>query len=235
MSNVLVAVDAENISYRLLNGIDGLANRLGTVVGKKVFGDFEMPRMKPWTDVSKNLGYEKIESPHIRSKNIADMTMIIDIMEDVFEMSPDIVVIGTGDGDFVPLVNKLKSKGIVVVGAGTLESSNHFKQACNFFRVPDEITISSETKALLPKSMSKVLSRISAKILKDYRRQEWVPISILGDEISNQRLSFDYRKLGFANLTDALLVHPGFEVKKINNISSFRKRPLNLERVKNCR
>lgn len=234
MTSVMIAVDAENISYKMLPGIEAMASKMGDVISRKVFGDFEMLRMRPWLSVSNCNNYLMVNSPHIKSKNIADMTMIIEIMEAVFERKPDVVVIGTGDADFVPLVNKLRSKGIVVIGAGTPESSHHFKQACDFFKMPDldepSLGAKAEASIELPKSISKMLSRIAAQVLRDYRRHEWVPISRLGDELSKQKINTDFRHLGISSLSEALVMHLGFEVQKEGKLVSFRRKGLTNER-----
>lgn len=232
MTSVLVAVDAENISYRLLSSIDQMASRVGDVLERRVFGDFEMPRMKPWEEVSRLLEYEQVNSPHIRSKNIADMTMIIEIMESVYEKHPDVVVIGSGDGDFVPLVNKLRSKNIVVIGAGTVEASNHFKQACSFFRVPDDLSIevAKHEQVILPKSVSKLLARIAGAILKDYRRHEWVPISLIGAELIKHNITLDLKNLGIGSLYQAYQHHMSFEIERVGNQMCVRRKALTNER-----
>lgn len=236
MTSVLIAVDAENVSHKLLPGIDSLGLEYGEVIGRKVFGDFDMLRMRPWIEASRNNLYTMVNSPHVKSKNIADMTMIIEIMEAVFEWRPDVVVIGTGDGDFIPLANKLRSKGITVIGAGAQESSNHFKQACDSFRIPALFDSSgsrspSDETITLPKSISKMLSRIASQILKQYHRHEWVPISRLGDELYRQNINLDLRKLGIVTLSEAIFLHTGFEVQKEGKQVSFRKKPLSIERL----
>jgi hypothetical protein len=236
MTSVLIAVDAENVSHKLLPGIDSLGMEYGEVIGRKVFGDFDMIRMRPWIEASRNNLYTMVNSPHVKSKNIADMTMIIEIMEAVFDWRPDVVVIGTGDGDFIPLANKLRSKGIIVIGAGAQESSTQFKQACDSFRIPELFDISMNKSAsdgiILPKSVSKMLSRIASQILKQYHRHEWVPISRVGDELNRQHINLDLRKLGVVTLSEAIFLHTGFEVQKDGKQVSFRKKPLSNERLR---
>jgi uncharacterized LabA/DUF88 family protein len=75
-----------------------------------------------------------------------DVGMAIDAVK--FSDRVDVVVLVTGDGDFVPLVEYLQSKGIIVIVAAFAEStSGLLREACDEY-----FDISEHKKTLLMKS-----------------------------------------------------------------------------------
>ena len=68
-------------------------------------------------------------------KNTADIHLALDALEMVFSrVSPETVVIASGDRDFVPLVQKLKRYGTHVIGMAVENAvSPVLAQACNSF------------------------------------------------------------------------------------------------------
>lgn len=227
MVKVMVAIDAENISPKLLFGIDELAQEMGEVVCRRAFGDFTMPRMRLWHETLSESSYEQIETPHIRSKNVADMALVIDVIDEVYRCSPQIVVLGTGDGDFVPLVSKLRSKGIEVIGVGTLEASKHFREACTDFRTTDAISPKPAQQHQfppLPKHISKILLRVAGELMRQTRRNDWISISIVGDVINNNQYDLNLKQAGIGSLSEAISRHPSFEMKREGKNVFFRRK-----------
>jgi uncharacterized LabA/DUF88 family protein len=53
-----------------------------------------------------------------------DIEMVMDVMKSVYEMKPDILVLASGDVDFVPMVLELRSSGIYVEVAGFTNSTS---------------------------------------------------------------------------------------------------------------
>ena len=56
---------------------------------------------------------QRIRMGKIREEAI-DVALSVDMMEDVFSDKVDTVILVAGDGDYVPLVNKVRTKGIKV-------------------------------------------------------------------------------------------------------------------------
>jgi hypothetical protein len=227
MVRVLSAIDCENISHKLLSGIEALAVERGEVVCRRAFGDFTMPRMKPWQELLGASAYEQIDTPHIRSKNVADMALVIDVIDEIYKSCPDVVILGTGDGDFVPLVTRLRSKGIEVIGVGTLEASRHFRDACTEFKTATDLSPSFTPTALvqpLPKHISKTLLRIAGELMRNSRRNDWIAISMIGDAISNGHHELNLKQAGIGSLSEAISRHPNFEVMRDGKNVYFRRR-----------
>jgi hypothetical protein len=60
--------------------------------------------------------------------------MVMDIMKSVYEIKPDILVLASGDVDFVPIVLELRNSGIYVEVAGfTNTTSSLLKERANSF------------------------------------------------------------------------------------------------------
>ncbi|MDR2674012.1 MAG: NYN domain-containing protein, partial [Opitutaceae bacterium] len=69
-------------------------------------------------------------------KNSADIQMCLDILADSAAFPHlDTVVIIAGDSDYIPLIQKLRARGIHVIGIGVLGSTGHYlPKACDEFK-----------------------------------------------------------------------------------------------------
>jgi len=69
------------------------------------------------------------------AKNGADIRMVIDVMNDLSALPHiDLVVILSGDLDYIALVNEIKRRGKSVLGIGVIERTNNFLvSACHEF------------------------------------------------------------------------------------------------------
>ena len=63
-----------------------------------------------------------------------DVEMVMDIMKSIYEIKPDILVLASGDVDFVPMILELRNSGIYVEVAGfTNNTSSLLRERANSF------------------------------------------------------------------------------------------------------
>ena len=90
----------------------------------------------------------QIFPPGASAKNGADIKLSLDAVEDIirFPHISHIVVIG-GDSDFIPLAQKIKASGKLLIGVGCEKSTNkHWANSCTEFKFYETIVdISSKT------------------------------------------------------------------------------------------
>ncbi len=123
---VAVLVDGENLSARHADAIGAVARRHGIADTRRVYGD--LTRLPGWCAAP---GYRPMHS--CAGRNAADMLLCIDAIELALGGGYPTVVIASGDGDFVSLAQRLRDRGVAVVGVGLAHASETFREACTSF------------------------------------------------------------------------------------------------------
>lgn len=135
---VAVFIDYENIelSCRNILGNDTSvdwslvlerAAEMGRIVVRRAYGDWVNFR----TAQRELMGFG-VDLVHVassrRGKNAADIRIVIDALELMYQDLTNIthILLVSGDGDFIELVHRLRSYGKVVVGMGVSEASSDF-------------------------------------------------------------------------------------------------------------
>lgn len=89
----------------------------------------EYASIVPLTDWLSYNGYSVVTKPmtawtqangDVRRKGNVDVDLAIDALDHAINAKPDVVVLFTGDGDFVPLVRALQRRGATVQAVSTL-------------------------------------------------------------------------------------------------------------------
>jgi uncharacterized LabA/DUF88 family protein len=128
--NVAIYLDFENLAISALEVYRGIEQPLqiepiiqyirqkGRVRIKKVYADWSKKKFSLYQKDLLRHGFELIHLPetNLLGKNGSDMRLVIDVMEELQqEPRPDVVVIGSGDSDFIPLIQHMLNRNIEVV------------------------------------------------------------------------------------------------------------------------
>lgn len=154
------------------------------------------------------------------TKNGADIRLAIDVVEDLFRLD-DIthVVIVAGDSDYIPLAQRARRLGRVVVGIGvTGSTSAAFKSACDEFSYYEDLLDETDAPAPAPSSIAtptedtpepdpaRAAADLVVRALRVTRRDDnvdgWVAASAVKQQMKRLDASFDEKKLGFKSFTD---------------------------------
>ena len=125
---VAVLVDGENINQGQANLILDSAARCGAVNIRRVYGDMALLR-----DWEADHRFHPIHTGHGRSKNTADINLVIDAMDLAHSGHATAFVIVSCDGDFAPLATRLREAGLSVTGIGRKAVAQSFREACTDF------------------------------------------------------------------------------------------------------
>ena len=115
---VAVFVDMENVSAAFLEPVADLADTFGRVCHLAVYADWRQGNNRAAWGTTLDLGGVPKQIMKAGGPNSADISIVVDAME-VLLLAPDIdvFVFATGDSDFVPLVQRLRARGKLVVAA----------------------------------------------------------------------------------------------------------------------
>ena len=115
--------------------IMAFAASVGEVVLRKAYADWHW--FRSYRRAMLDTSVEPILTPtRPGAKNSADMRLLTDAMDDLHRY-PAIthVIVLSGDGDFLPLAQRLRSSGRHIIGIGVQEhTSTYWREACNVFR-----------------------------------------------------------------------------------------------------
>ncbi len=142
MGRVALFIDVDNLwlsaqSAGLPFQVDtlvGCAQEQGTLAFCRAYADWSVNRQRV-RDFHR-FAVEMVELPSgVGNKNTADIQLALDAFEIALgQRPPDVIVIASGDRDFVPLVQKLRRYGIQVVGIGIEGAvSGVLQRACDRF------------------------------------------------------------------------------------------------------
>lgn len=127
-------IDIDNSSARTIDGIMAELESHGRCDIRLAFGDHERTSAG-WRDACHRFAIEPRHYPVLakRSKNAADIAMVITAMDLLHGSSVDGFAIVSRDTDFVPLVMRVKEAALSVYGFGPWGTSERFRKACTRF------------------------------------------------------------------------------------------------------
>lgn len=227
--DVAMFIDWENIKYGLLNRENRLPNaqalkeaagRFGRVVTAKAYANWqEGHNLRDPNDLY-SVGVEPIYVPtifigtgdpatdgHLRRKNSVDIKLAVDAVE-LALMNPAIetFVFATGDGDFIHLVNTLRTRGkrVVIIGLSWSTSWQLTSNADQF--IPYDVEVDRGTPATAPApaaaSLDEAFSAL-AEVVRNVREKRrpnvFAQVKLL---LTTKLGSFDEQKYGFSKFKD---------------------------------
>lgn len=96
--------------------------------------------------------------PGAATKNGADIRLSLDAAEDIARLCQigTVMVVG-GDSDFMPLAQKIRASGRVLVGVGTRKATNrHWARSCHAFHYYEDLVEATDAPGLEPRALPNV-------------------------------------------------------------------------------
>src|SRR6201993_4914380 len=147
---VAVFVDFENLVLGAVKELPGQANQApyeaidrlcrgyGTAAVRRAYADWADPRGGSHRDDLAMNGVDLIQVARvgIQNKNAADIRMAVDAMETlIVHPEVSVFILVSGDGDYSPLVQRLREFGKWVVGVGTeANASRKLVSVCSAYK-----------------------------------------------------------------------------------------------------
>ncbi len=189
------------------------ASTKGAVVLRRAYGDWTRSAFNRYQTQLMEHGFELIHLPETNSqgKNGSDVRLAIDVMEYI-ALFPAIetVIIGSGDTDFIPLIQRLRSHGknVVVMGfehsVGTLVKRNSAE-----FIPLEKLLGAPESEAISPGIGEQRDALYGRRLLARFIRSKTDEGPVLMAKLKQQLLRFDpsfsERDIGFPSFKHWLL------------------------------
>ena len=198
---VAVLIDDENVSVGSVEWLFDRISNLGRILIRRAYSDWS--KGGNVRDQLLEFGIEPVHvfQASISGKNASDIRLAIDAI-DLLHASPvDTFVIVSGDADFLPLVNKLRSSGKMVIGAGRQKATSAtLVKACDRYYYLDQQEEKDEVTEPQPKKRPKS-SLIVRAVQASMDNEGKVMGSRLHDTMQRLDPSFDFRTQGFKSFS----------------------------------
>lgn len=154
--------------------------------------------------------------PGASAKNGADIKLCLDAVEDVarYPHIETVIIVG-GDSDFMPVAQKIKAAGRILIGVGSRRATNrHWAKSCHEFRYYEHLVEGSVAgdasevsgQPAVVDAAADIMRR-ALRLLAENRGEPWVGQAALWPMIKRLDSSFDPRDhghTGFAEMVKAL-------------------------------
>lgn len=141
VDNLVIAADGAGLPFQLGPIVERIREE-GQIIFVRAYGDWAQPHISPYLSEFRKHTIEMMQlATSATGKNTADVHLAVEALEMVLLPSPpDMIVVISGDRDFVPLVQKIKRYGKMVLGIGVKGSTSpDLANACNVFLFADDI------------------------------------------------------------------------------------------------
>jgi uncharacterized LabA/DUF88 family protein len=211
-----VLIDADNTSARYATAIFDEIASLGEANVRRIYGDFSGARLGTWDLAVQSLAIlQHQQRSNTIGKNAADIALVIDAMDLMYEGAVDGFCLVSSDSDFTRLAQRLREDGLAVYGFGERKTPEAFRIACTrFIYVENLIEAAGPAPAVGEPDVSVAPERHRKKeppskatptIFKAMAGLEddegWAPLAGVGSRIMNIAPDFDPRSFGQTKLS----------------------------------
>lgn len=234
--NVAIYLDFENLAISAdsvypsrnkpleLEPILDFATTKGAICLKKAYADWSKDIFGQYQRSLMNQGFDLVHLPetNLQGKNGSDVRLAVDVMEyvELFQ-HVDVIIIGSGDTDFIPLIQRLRSKGktVVVIGfehsVGGLvkRNSTEFKSLEELIGEPEVESISHD---LREKPEADYGRNLMLRFLRSRDDEEPVLMSRLKQQLLRLDPSFSEKELGFSSFKQFVISLQGDIVDRVD-------------------
>ena len=188
---VLVLVDAENQSVEWTKKALDKAKELGVVAEVRAFGDFRTTDNR-YADLCIEEGIHCEQVFSIPRKNASDIHLCMYAVERLSDDDWGTLVLVSGDGDFLPLVQHMHRKKKRVIGVAK-KVNNRLARACDEFVCEPRATLTI---------IDAIVSILGA------REDKTMSLADLGNALKQRNSSLIPLNFGFKSLTEVIESDP---------------------------
>lgn len=227
-------IDGDNAQASLLPQMLTEINKYGTVIIRRIYGDWTDNQMKSWKEVLHPYAIQPVQQfRNTVGKNATDSALIIDAMDVLYTSNVTGFCIVSSDSDYTRLATRLRENNLFVLGIGKENTPRAFVNACNVFVSTEnlqynEVPAEASAKTSKVKTPTDTPKKISAKSKKQLTKlfntafelavqdDGWAHLGALGSALRQTDPGFDPRTYGHKQLLKLVQEYPDFiEVRSI--------------------
>lgn len=208
----------------LIEPVVDFATTKGNVCIKRAYADWSNESFSQYQNMLMEQGFELVHLPatNLQGKNGSDVRLAIDVMENLeLFQTINTIVIGSGDTDFVPLIQRIRARGIKVISIGFHHSvgnlvkinSAEFKSLEELIGKPEEESLSSDLVQEMDASYGRELL---IRYIRNRNNDEPVLLATLKQDLLRLDPSFSEKRLGFSSFKKFMHSFVGDIVNRID-------------------
>lgn len=238
--NIAIYLDFENLAISaetvypsqdkplLLEPILDFIASKGTVCQKKTYADWSKDIFSQYQSKLMEFGFELIHLPetNLQGKNGSDVRLTIDVMEYMTTFPGiDLIVIGSGDTDFIPLIQRLRMYGKEVIVLGFEHSVGKLvKRNSTEFKSLEELIGEPEAESLFSGMNDEpdlaAGRELMSRFIRTHNSSEPVLMAKLKQQLLRLEGSFSEKNLGFSSFKQFVHSLEGDLVEKVDSSDS---------------
>ncbi|GIV91179.1 MAG: hypothetical protein KatS3mg055_3697 [Chloroflexus sp.] len=131
---IALLIDGENCAATYADQVMELADKQGILVIRRVYANWSVSAHQKWIEAVARYDLRPIYYAGIApGKSTIDMVLTIDAMDLHYRQVCDDFCLVTGDGDYAPLVKRLRAGGANVIVIGMEQTATVLKEVCSTF------------------------------------------------------------------------------------------------------
>ena len=220
--HIAMLIDGDNAQPSLLGKFIIEASRYGTVIIRRIYGDWTNTSLNSWKKLLPNYAIQPVQQfQNTVGKNATDSALIIDAMDLLHQGVVDCFCLVSSDSDFTRLATRIRESGSFVIGIGKTTTPQPFVAACDVFIETENL--GAETDAGEPTNSTK--TQKEHKPIKSAAKPDLLPLlkqafeisvqenglallSALGIALRKIQPGFDTRSYGHKQLSALLSAYP---------------------------
>jgi len=220
---IAMLIDGDNAQPTLLEKMLIEASKYGTVIVRRIYGDWTGTTLNGWKKIILNHAFEPMQQyQYTTGKNSTDSALIIDAMDLLHEGVANCFCVVSSDSDFTRLAIRIRASGCLMLGMGKKTTPNPFVTACDVFVYTENLAVKDEKEKPTTgsaKSQKQVETESSAAQTPDplpllqqafeitVQENGWTTLAALGNALRQIDPSFDPRTYGVKQLSGLLKAH----------------------------
>ncbi len=244
---IAILIDAENISPKYVKLILDEASNYGTIVYKRIYGDWSNLSTSSWRSVILGYAIQPIQQfSNTKGKNASDSAMIIDAMDLLHTGRLQGFCIISSDSDFTRLAGRLRESEMLVIGMGEKKTPASFISACDRFHYldvlmeekqkaeenagkkqaqkkaaaaekPSKKSQTPESEFKTGRDLDEIVKAIGELIDEHSNEDGWMFLGSLGNGLLSRYPDFDSRNFGYRKLSEFVRSLDSFETRTGDN------------------
>jgi len=234
--NVAIYLDFENLAISAdtvyperdkpmsIEPIVDYSTTKGVICTRRAYANWSTDIFSQYQSRLMEQGFELVHLPetNFQGKNGSDVRLAVDVMEYMELFSNiDVVIIGSGDTDFIPLIQRLRARGktVIVIGfehsVGTLvkRNSTEFKALEELIGAPGEESLATDLsdEPDISNGRRLLLRYINTKNIDE----DGILMSQLKQQLLRLDPTFSEKELGFSSFKQFIVSLTGDVVEKV--------------------
>lgn len=202
--------------------IDFAASK-GNICIRKAYADWTKQICGQYQSILMEGGFELVHMPdtNLQGKNGVDVRLAVDVMDNLANLEHiGVMIIGSGDSDFIPLIQHIKAKGVQAIVIGFEHSvARLIKKNSIEFKSLEDIIGEPDIEGIHDYSAERINGygrELIVRFIKNHNPEEPILLSSFKQSLLRMDPEFSEKDLGYSSFTKFLQAYQGDVVQKID-------------------